>query len=30
LVSATYPLAEYEKIVHAMEAGTIARGVLTF
>ena len=30
LVSATYPLAEFEQVVHAMEAGTIARGVLTF
>jgi S-(hydroxymethyl)glutathione dehydrogenase/alcohol dehydrogenase len=29
LVSVTYPLAEYEKVLHAMEAGTIARGVLT-
>ena len=30
LVSVTYPLAEYEQAIHAMEAGTIARGVLTF
>ena len=29
LVSVTYPMAEYEKVLHAMEAGTIARGVLT-
>ncbi len=29
LVSVTYPLAEYEQAIHAMEAGTIARGVLT-
>ena len=30
LVSVTYPMAEYEKAIHAMESGTIARGVLTF
>ena len=29
LVSVTYPMAEYEEVLHAMEAGTIARGVLT-
>jgi Zn-dependent alcohol dehydrogenase len=29
LVSVTYPLAEYEQAIHAMESGTIARGVLT-
>jgi S-(hydroxymethyl)glutathione dehydrogenase/alcohol dehydrogenase len=30
LVSVTYPLAEFEEAIHAMESGTIARGVLTF
>ena len=30
LVSVTYPMAEFEKAIHAMESGTIARGVLTF
>ena len=30
LVSVTYPMAECEQAIHAMEAGTIARGVLTF
>ena len=29
LVSVTYPLAEFEQAIHAMESGTIARGVLT-
>jgi S-(hydroxymethyl)glutathione dehydrogenase/alcohol dehydrogenase len=30
LVSAQHPMEDYEQILHAMEAGTIARGVLTF
>jgi S-(hydroxymethyl)glutathione dehydrogenase/alcohol dehydrogenase len=30
LVSATYPLEEYETVIHEMEAGNLARGVLTF
>ena len=29
LVSVVHPMAEYEQILHAMEEGTIARGVLT-
>jgi S-(hydroxymethyl)glutathione dehydrogenase/alcohol dehydrogenase len=29
LVSVTYPLADFEQAIHAMESGTIARGVLT-
>lgn len=30
LVTATYPLEEFETVVHEMEAGNLARGVLTF
>jgi S-(hydroxymethyl)glutathione dehydrogenase/alcohol dehydrogenase len=30
LVSASFPLADFEQAVHAMESGSIARGVLTF
>ncbi len=30
LVSATYPLEEYETVIHEMEGGNLARGVLTF
>lgn len=29
LVSATYPIEQWETVIHDMEAGTIARGVLT-
>lgn len=30
LVSATYPIEQFETVVHDMEAGKLARGVLTF
>ena len=30
LVSATYPLEDFETVIHEMEGGNLARGVLTF
>ena len=29
LVSSTHPIEEFDQVVHEMESGTLARGVLT-